>query len=503
MPDNVHDGMPLGPVDTAWLHMEDPTNLMMVTGLLLLDDPLDADDLRETLRERLTERFPRLSHRVHQQGWSAHWERDPTFDLGAHVHRVALPGPGGPRALRDLVSDLMSTPLDFTKPLWQCHLIEGVEDGCAVLLRLHHCIGDGLALGHVLLSMTDRVPWVESHVVARFRRAIEDHIADRVGRLADRAAAAVEVAVRAGLLAGHVLQEGLGAVRHPSHLLGLTRTAAQSATVLFDMLMRPSDSVTPLRGSLGVSKRAAWSRPLRLADVKCIGMRRDATINDVLLAAVAGGLRRYLQKRGVSMRGLEMHAMVPVNLRPPEQADELGNRFGLIYLALPVGVVQREQRLRLVTERMAAIKRSPEPVVGFQLLGALGLAPRMLADAVVNLLGAKSTAVMTNVIGPREPVYLCGRRVGSVMFWVPQSGRMGLGVSIFSYDGRVVVGVATDQGLVPDPEAIVAAFEAEIAALRVWSKRGARTAAKARPSTGRPARRCSRGSPPRHAARHA
>jgi WS/DGAT/MGAT family acyltransferase len=451
--------------------MEDPTNLMLVTGLFLVDGPVDADVLRATLRERMTERFPRLSHRVRQEGSSAFWEKDATFDLGAHVHRMALPRPGGPAALRDVVSDLMSTPLDFSKPLWQCHLIEGVGEGSAVLMRVHHCIGDGLALGHVLLSMTDRVPWVESHAVPVFRRHLEDHIADQVGWLADKAAAVVETAVRSGLQVGHLVQEGVEVVRHPSRLLDFTRSAARSATVFFDMLMRPSDSITPLRGPLGVSKRAAWSRPISLADVKGVGTGAGATVNDVLLAAVAGGLRRYLERRGVRTRGLEIHAMVPVNLRPPELADELGNRFGLIYLALPVGVAKRGERVELVKQRMTAIKRSPEPIVGFQLLEALGLAPRKVAEVFVNLFGSKSTAVMTNVIGPDRPVYFCGRRVGTVMFWVPQSGRMGVGVSILSYDGRVVVGVSTDRGLVPDPESLIAVIESEFAALRAWAER--------------------------------
>lgn len=485
MPDTVHDGIPLGAVDTAWLHMEDPTNLMMVTGLFQLDGPLDVGDLRETLQERMLEPFPRLRHRVRQDGSSAHWVADPTFDVAAHVHRMALPRPGGVQALRDVVSDLMSTPLDFSKPLWQCHLIEGVGDGSAVLMRLHHCIGDGLALGHLLLSMTDRVPWLDSHPLPLLRHCLERGIADRVGWLADKAGAVVEGAVRGGLQLGHLLSGSVDAVRHPSHLVDLTRYAAQSATVFFDLLMRSPDPATPLRGPLGVSKRAAWSRPLPLADVKRVGKRAQATVNDVLLAAVTGGLRRYLERRGVATRGLEIHAMVPVNLRPPELADELGNRFGLIYLALPVGVRERQARLELVQQRMQAIKRSPEPLVGFQLLGALGLAPRKLAEVFINLFGSKSTAVMTNVIGPRQPIYFCGRRVGNVMFWVPQSGRMGLGVSILSYDSHVVVGVATDRGLVPDPESIVEAFEAEFAALRAAARphpRAHRPAAQGRPS---------------------
>ncbi|HYN41011.1 MAG TPA: WSD1 family O-acyltransferase, partial [Thermoanaerobaculia bacterium] len=141
------------------------------------------------------------------------------------------------------------------------------------------------------------------------------------------------------------------------------------------------------------------------------------------------------------------------------------NRFGLIYLALPIGERDPAERLLLVKKRMDAIKKTPEPFVAFQILNALGLAPAEVASLVVDIFGSKSTAVMTNVVGPKQPVYFAGHRMTDMMFWVPQSGRMGLGVSIFSYDGHVVVGVATDAGLVPDPERIATFFEDELNAL--------------------------------------
>ncbi len=462
MPDSVHHGTPLGAVDTAWLHMEQRTNLMMVTGLFLLDGPLDVDDLRETLRERVIDRFPRMRHRVRENGTSASWASDPHFDLRTHVHRMALPRPGGKKALREVVSDLMSTPLDFTKPLWQCHLIEHADRGSTVLMRLHHCIGDGLALGHLLLSMTDRVPWFETHPPPVLPRRFAEH----VGWLTDHAGAVIAGLLRGGLQAGRLVQSGLDNIRHPSEVAAFAGSLADGAGILYDLIRRPCDPATPLRGPLGVSKRAAWSRPIPLDEVKRIGQPSGATVNDVLLAAVAGGLRRYLASRGTRPGGLEIHATVPVNLRPPEQADELGNRFGLVQVALPVGVRWRKERLRLVHERMLALKQSQEALVAFQLLGALGRAPRRVADFLLNLLGSKSTAVMTNVVGPRWPVYLCGRRVDSLMFWVPQSARMGVGVSILSYAGQVTIGVSTDEGLVPDPESIVAGFESELRAFR-------------------------------------
>ncbi len=481
MPDNVHDGTPLTYVDTAWLHMEDPTNLMMVTGIFVFDRPLDFARVRDTLQGRMADRFPRLRHRVKQDGSSAHWVEDPTFDMDAHVHKMALPFPGDLGALRDVVSDLMSTPLDFTKPLWQCHYIEGLGSGSAILLRFHHCIGDGVALVHVILSLTDTAadaPWPKRTVLM----AHEEHVGERIVSLIDEARSAVERTVgTTRKVTETLLQEGVEVFRHPSHVLDMAQTTTEAAGILVKLLLKSADPASVFKGPLGVAKRAAWSRPIRLDAVKAVGKTVGGTVNDVLVTAVSGALRHYLNKRGARVDGVEINAMIPVNLRPLSEADQLGNRFGLIYLALPVGTADRAERLRLVKARMDEIKSSPQPFVTFQILNALGLAPVEVAELAVNMFGTKATAVMTNVIGPKQPLYFAGERVRTWLGWVPQSGRMGLGVSIFSYDGQVVVGVASDKGLVPDPESIATAFEEEFEALVEWAGRGAASKRKAAP----------------------
>jgi WS/DGAT/MGAT family acyltransferase len=274
-------------------------------------------------------------------------------------------------------------------------------------------------------------------------------------------------------VAGTLLQEGVEALLHPSHVLDVAQTTTEAAAILVKLLLKSADPPTLLKGRLGVAKRAAWSRPIRLDEVKAVGKSVGGTVNDVLLTAVSGALRRYLIQRGDRVDGVEINAMVPVNLRPLSEADQLGNRFGLIYLALPVGTDDHVERLRLVKARMDEIKSSPQPFVTFQILNVLGLAPVEVAELAVNMFGTKATAVMTNVIGPKQPIYFAGERVRTWLGWVPQSGRMGLGVSIFSYDGQVVVGVATDKGLIPDPESIATAFEEEFEALVEWAGRGA------------------------------
>jgi diacylglycerol O-acyltransferase len=215
-------------------------------------------------------------------------------------------------------------------------------------------------------------------------------------------------------------------------------------------------------------KRAAWSEPIPLAEVRAAGARAGCTINDVLVAAAAGALRRYLGTRGDEvdgLDGLDLRAAVPVNLRPADQAHRLGNRFGLVFLSLPLGVADPRERLAEVKRRMDELKSSLQPVVAFGALAGIGLLPTRLQPLPVQFFGSKASLVLTNVPGPRERLHLAGEPVRRAMFWVPQSGRLGLGISILSYAGEVLVGVAADAGLIPDPQVIVDAFHTEIEAL--------------------------------------
>jgi WS/DGAT/MGAT family acyltransferase len=440
----------LSNVDTAWLRMEHPTNLMMVTGVLIFDQPLHFERLRATLEQRLLG-FDRFRQRVVTAGGAAHWEADPHFTLSAHLHRIALPAPGDQATLQELVSDLMSTPLDFSKSPWQFHLIEGYGQGSVLVTRLHHCIADGIALIRVLLSFTDETP--DRHVAA-------EPAAAQNGRVPPAGPfAAVNATVQT---AEKLLDQGIETLLEPARLAETAKLGAGSAVALSRLLLMSPDPQTVFKGDLGVAKRAAWSAPVPLDDVKAIGRAASATVNDVLLAAVAGALRRYLQERGDSVDGLELRAAVPVNLRSPNEPLTLGNRFGLVFLALPVGADDPLDRLYDLKERMEAIKGSPEALVSFGILNAMGMAPEALQEVAVALFGAKATAVMTNVPGPRQTIYLAGVPIREFMFWVPQSGRLGLGVSILSYAGQVRVGVATDAALVPDPEAIVKGFQDEL-----------------------------------------
>jgi WS/DGAT/MGAT family acyltransferase len=189
-----------------------------------------------------------------------------------------------------------------------------------------------------------------------------------------------------------------------------------------------------------------------------------AKINDVLVAGMSGALRVYLKKRGVDVDHMTVHAMVPVDLRPPERALELGNEFGLVILELAIGSKDPLQRVRLTKTRMDELKRSPEPAAILALFNIFGRGPKVVEDIAVRLFGTKASLVMTNVAGPTENLYLAGVPIDHVMFWVPHPGReLGMGISILSYKGYATLSVIADANLVPDPEAITNHFHHEFA----------------------------------------
>ena len=446
-------------VDAAWLHMEDPTNLMMVTGLAILDQPVDRARFRRTVEERLLsmDRFRMKVTEARRPGAMPYWESDPNFDLDAHLHYIALPEPGDKAALQMLLSDLASTPVDFSKSPWQAHLVDNVMGGSAMVLRFHHCMGDGTAMNYVMYRLmdTERNPEAPAQDAAHPRNREETSL---VG-------SALKPVKGVFSLSRTLLYEGVESVLHPTHFLQRAEVAADSTAIVARMLAFPPDPDTPFKGKLGVQKRVAWSAPLDLADVKLAAGLCGVKINDILVDLTTGALRRYLLEHEAPADGLEIRAVLPVDLRAPDKAFELGNDFGLVFLSLPIGTADPLERLVTVRARMNALKESPEAVIFFSLLNLFGHTPQAVEEQVVNLFASRATTVFTNVAGPRQTLYLAGSRIERMTFWVPQSGRLGMGISILSYDGEVMLGVITDAGLVPDPEAITTAFTAEFAAL--------------------------------------
>ena len=362
-------------------------------------------------------------------------------------------------------------PLDMHHPLWQFHLVEDYQGGSAMMVRIHHCIGDGIALISVTQSLVDggmpppqRGKVSEPHGTGEGAQDwIADHLIKPFTGLAVKAigSAGDGIAGAFDLLA----EPQKGVAKGLAGGADMARLACQLMRDAAALALMPDDSPTRLKGTPGHQKRVAWCAPIPLEEVRAVGKALNCSINDVLLSCVAGAIGAYLRMHGDAVQGKEIRAMVPINLRPLEEAYKLGNRFGLAPVVLPIGLDNPIERVYEVRRRMGLLKGSLQPLLAFGLLAVAGLLVKPAQDAILGLFSRKTTAVMTNVPGPREKLKFLGSTLEQSLFWVPQSGSVGLGVSILSYGGGVQFGVISDTRLCPDPHNIINGFEPEFAKL--------------------------------------
>jgi diacylglycerol O-acyltransferase / wax synthase len=462
------EGERMSKVDTAWLRMDSDTNLMMIVGIWVLRPGVSLNDLQQRVQERLLP-YRRFVQIARQDAAGAHWIDDPDFDINRHVVTGTLKherGQSEQEALQARVALLATQSLDHEHPLWCFELIENHDGGSALIARIHHCIGDGIALISVMMSLVDGgnvPPQRKKRARKAGMEAAEDWVADTLIRpLGDLTARALEVAGGGAARSFSMMaspQQGLNDTLGGA--MDLARMGGQLASDLAALALMPDDSTTRLKGQPGGTKRVAWCEPLPLDEVKAIGKALNCSINDVLLSCVAGAIGSYLREMGDDTDGQEIRAMVPINLRPMEDAWKLGNRFGLVPLVLPIGLDNPIERVFAVRARMNALKGSLQPLLTFGLLSVAGLLIKPAQDALLSLFGKKTTAVMTNVPGPTTKLKLCGATLEQNMFWVPQTGTVGLGVSILSYGGGVQFGVIADTALCPDPQRIIDQFAPE------------------------------------------
>jgi WS/DGAT/MGAT family acyltransferase len=441
---------PMSSVDTAWLHMDRPTNPMTIVALMRFRRPLDLGRVMQMVEKGFLV-FERLKMRPVEGITGVAWEEDAHFRLARHVRRVVLPAPGDERALADLVGRLAGRRLDPRYPRWQFTLIDGVKGGCALLIRIHHCYADGIALIRVLLSLADEAP----------QHAEPEAAPDKAPGSAVQSW--LERVTPAAL--GRVMHESASLVDrglHPGEMTDAARQGIGIAAELARVALLADDPPTPLRGKLSTRKRVAWSKPLPLTIAREAAHALGCTINDVLTAAVAGAFGSYLRASGTDVTGLCIRAAVPVNLRSPQEPATLGNQFGLVFAPLPLGIANPYERIFAVHTQMQELRQSQQPLMSIMLLAVLGLAPKTLQQPAIDLLSNKASLVMSNVPGPRTALRICGEELVDVLFWVPQSGNIGVGVSVLTYNGRIHFGVIADRKLIPEPQRVVNAFAKQI-----------------------------------------
>jgi diacylglycerol O-acyltransferase len=457
---------PMGAADTAWLHMDRPTNLMVVNIVVSSEQPIEAEALRRVLNNRLLPRFRRFRQRVDDPALTLGalaaptWVDDDGFTLANHLRVTALPAPGDQAALQHVVGRLASRPLDRNRPLWEMHLLKQYGAGSALLLRTHHAIADGAALMQVLLAITDPTQGHQHTGVLGWDDTVDTPaLPGAVGR-------ATHKLTRAAGRATTISTHALAALANPRAALELAGLARAEATMLLKLGFGLRPPRNRLQGDLVPDKQFAWTEPVPLADVKAVGRRTGATVNDVMLAAITAAFRRYFAQHGDTVE--QTVVIVPVNLR---QADApvpsgLGNEFGLVFVPLPTGEADPTRQQATVKEQMDQIKATREGAFLYTMLELMGQVPTAAQNAWIDAFANKATAIVTNMTGPQHAVALAGCRITDAMAWVPVTGPVALGLSIFSYDGRLAIGLVSDTQLVTDADKLLALLDDELDSLR-------------------------------------
>ena len=432
-------GTRMSPADAVWYLGENPVNPMTISSIMWFDRPLDVELLRARIEARLLDEHPILRQRIVPSripGRMPRWEDDPHFDLSDHVSEDTLPAPGDQRTLQDWCSEERTTLLDRRKPMWHISALQGYRgDGSAMHVRIHHSIGDGLAMMQLLMTVVD-----EYDPATRL-------LSDRP--LSQRVSKAIGTGTA-------IVAQGANLVLHPDQAMEAARMGAEMATWAGRLLLPQMVERSLLQGHPEGVKRMAWDPVgFPLPEVKATAKSADATINDLLMTVFCGGLNRYLAERDQLVEDITM--MIPVNLRRPGDPlpRRLGNRIGLLPLRLPVGIADPVVRLRIVQERMYELKRSPAPVVSRGLIVATTLFTPVVERGIHRLNQLRTTGVLTNVPGPREPLHIGGSEMLGTMGWGGMTGHLNLSAAIISLNGRVFTGLVTDAAITPDPEDIL------------------------------------------------
>ncbi|MEO1087171.1 MAG: WS/DGAT domain-containing protein, partial [Acidobacteriota bacterium] len=404
---------------------DSPVNLMVINSIWTLEN-IDAEALRRIWQKRVLDLavdgerpYERFTWSVVKKGGRFFWRKDPDFSLENHIFEIEdeLRTKEG---IQDYLGEHASKPLPMERPPWQFRIVKDFDDNqSAVIIRLHHVLGDGMGLLPVLFKLMDT---------------------------------------------------GEGESQKPPTTRGvggkmwqiLAKSALMAGPLLLDRALRPADKSVYHGKPLTGEKRFAWTPPIDLGTVKTTKNRLGATVNDVLVTVVAGGLQRYAGRRPGEVPE-SVRVSMPVNVRNPKAPPTMDNRFGAVIVELPLHIKDTRQRLAEVKRRMDGLKRSVEPFVYYGTTSVLLKAlPAPISQSLVDFYARKCSAVMSNVPGPKEALSVAGRQVKGMLFWVPQRANIGLGISILSFNEEVRIGIYSDTSLIESPSELIDDMLAEL-----------------------------------------
>jgi diacylglycerol O-acyltransferase / wax synthase len=433
-------------LDASFLHLEDASAHMHVAGVMLFEgSPPPYNELLEAIERRL-HLVPRYRQRLAfvplQQG-RPKWVDDPHLNLRYHVRSTALPAPGSEEQLKDLAGRVFAQQLDRDKPLWELWLVEGLEGNrFAMLSKTHHALVDGISGVDIMSILFDTSP----------EPAAPADPGDRwlPRPLPTRAQLLGEALVERGTIPAEIARSVRAVLRGPRQVLSGVRDAAVGVGAMAWAGLNPAPS-SPYNQPIGPHRRFTWVRA-DLGDIKAIKNELGGTVNDVVIATVAGALGKHLRRRGQTTDGLELKAMIPVSVRADVERGALGNKVAAMMAPLPVWCQDPVARLDLVREELKELKSGGQAVGAEVLTQLSGFAPATVMDQASRLAARQRffNLVVTNVPGPQFPLYLAGRRLIESFPMVPLAKNQGIGIALLSYMGKINFGLVGDYDVMWD-----------------------------------------------------
>ncbi len=446
---------PLRHIDHMMWDVNTPNSLVTITGMMIFEKKVSLQKLLKVTEERLLQ-YERFKKKVIIRNNKPIWHLDEAFCLSSHIHHIALPEPGNYKMLQEVISDLISEPLDYSKPLWQAHLIDNYNGGSVIVWRIHHAIADGIALIKVVFSLTAASR--ATSLVSAIKHVENEAEAAKISLKQE-----VNNLMQSGKDLYHQAQQ---LIHEPKYIKDALKESWSISKELGRLFFGTSVTGIMYKGELGYRKNASWSEALPLQEIKQIGKQFHATVNDMLLVLITGALRRHLTKHKQPLDQC-IRIVVPVNARKKGEPIKVHNKIGMLSIELPVHLKKMEDRIIYIVGKTKALKHSIEPVLIYNLLHIVAdVIPQSIEQKFSNFLGTKIAGVVTNVPGPKEAIYLAGYKVKDIMFWVPQTNPLGIGISIISYNNRVCLGVVTDENLVKNPDEIIKGYYKEFETMR-------------------------------------
>jgi diacylglycerol O-acyltransferase len=459
----------MSPLDAAFLQIEDaePQASMAIASAAVFDGPAPtAAEFAELIAGRLPliPRYRQKARQVPLDLGPPVWVDDPTFDLAYHLRRTVAPAPGGDAELAATIGEIMSERLDRDHPLWEYWIIEGLaRRRWALLSKIHHCLADGVSGTALYQVILDPTPQPRPPAPDAWRPGPEpSDLALITTALRDLA-----------LVPWNQLRLVAGLLRHPTAALGRAWDVARGGWALTGAAVpaRPSS----LSGPVARRRSYAFSRG-RLADVTAVRKAFGGTVNDVALAAAAGGFRALLLARGETPHPDTVRTLVPVSVRLPTADDTPDNRVSLMLATLPLQIADPVARLAAVSRQLLGLKDAHEAEAGAALVELAGAEPfpasAVPVRAMARLAQRSVVSVTTDVPGPRAPLFMLGRRLREIVPYVPIGSTMRIGVSIFTYCDRITFGVTGDAETVPDVDVLARAIADDLAELAAQARRG-------------------------------